>query len=157
MDPISATSGVFSLIVSCKQISEYISDYIRRVQNVDKNIHSIEAEVTILLRVLNDIELTQTDSSFSGNPPEQLRASETAYWGNLFQAIKDCEETLNDLAKILDTVTSGTQSRFVPQKLSLEHRFQTNSHEINLLRQKITVYRQVLLLAFSLITVYVFP
>lgn len=152
MDPLTATSGVIALIVSCKQISGYITDYIRRVQNVDKNIHSIEAEVNYLLRILNDIQLTQNDSSLSIKPPEQLRASEQAYWKYLDEAINDCEGTLKDLAHILDALTSGAIP-FVPQQISLERRFEKKSHEINLLRQKITVYRQVLMLALNLITV----
>jgi hypothetical protein len=150
MDPVSITSGALSVIVSCAKISDYLNDYIRKVQNADENIRVLEIEIKSLLTVLNSIKLKESDSSLAVKLSE-LSGPEKEYWKNFGQAMNSCESALKSLEQILPNVNSGG-IRFI-RRATLQYKLEQNSNIIASLKQQISAHRQTLDLYLQLIAV----
>jgi len=132
------------LVKRCADLSNSIQTLIRLKELKDREIQGLFREVDSLSQVLYSVstmeELITIDAMRDPGQGEQ--------WNNLSRSMKDCEETLLELAQLLDVLRRSKSGLFGRVK------WEAKANDISLLRQEISAYRQTMSLSLQLITVY---
>jgi hypothetical protein len=149
LEPISILTTAATLVTACARVYT-LAD---RISNVNKAVGILGIEISLLVRVLDSVGTSLTNSSTASPGVDSQSRHDVQHWNNVRQAMDSCKETLTELEIILDKVNqvdSGLLKRpimFI--KLSMK------ADDIALLKQKITAYRHTMQLSLQMITVQV--
>ena len=142
MDAVTIVAIAGQLVVLCSNLSHTFQQVIK---GSDARIQLLFQEVASLSEVLNSIRSMKTFS----NPGMD------EYWPQLVRSMKDCEDTLQGLERILEALKQSKHGLLGRVKRQIK--WEAKSIDISLARQRIASHRQAMSLTLQLMTVYVIP
>lgn len=147
MDPLTIISGVTSLVKLCSKLFTIVND----LNLVDESVNVLITEIKSLSTVLVAIENTFKD-------PIQANAVLSSpialqHWRNVQQMLENCKETLKEFEVIVRNI-NRSDSRILHKPVKLIN-FTRRAGQLELIKQKLIAYREMLNMSLQSVTLYV--
>ncbi|KAM0431300.1 hypothetical protein ACHAPT_005273 [Fusarium lateritium] len=140
MDPLSITTGVLALLGVCYNVGTGLKQLYDDIEAVDETVAAIIEDVKALTKVLNTMK-TSFDSV--GGP---LTGHVGAHWENIYCSLKDGNEALDGLYKVVQEVSRETSFLSGTRK---QMRLKAAEGKIGIFRKQIQSFRDTLQLSMQ--------
>ncbi|KAL2672353.1 hypothetical protein Neosp_013058 [[Neocosmospora] mangrovei] len=140
MDPLSITTGVLALLGVCYNVGTGLKKLYDDIEAVDEAVAAIIEDVKALTKVLNTMK-TSFDSVTG-----PLTGHVGAHWENIYCSLKDGNEALEGLYKVVQEVSRETSVLSGTRK---QMRLKSAESKIGLFRKQIQSFRDTLQLSMQ--------
>ncbi|KAI8650483.1 Helo-like-N domain-containing protein [Fusarium keratoplasticum] len=140
MDPLSITTGVLALLGVCYNVGTGLKKLYDDIEAVDETVAAIIEDVKALTKVLNTMK-----TSFDG-VAGPLTGHVGAHWENIYSSLKDGNEALEGLYKVVQEVSRETSVLSGTRK---QMRLKAAEGKIGLFRKQIQSFRDTLQLSMQ--------
>jgi uncharacterized protein YoxC len=145
-DPLSITASVVALLGISVRVTVLLKQFRDEVSVVDATLTGLLNDVDGFQRVLGSMKETFEQDVIKSNL--QTTGHAGSHWKNLARSLKDGENTLQQLASLLDGLNKKTSVLDGPRK---QLRFKSAIEQIATYREQIQSYRAALQLSLSTI------
>jgi tetratricopeptide (TPR) repeat protein len=139
MDAVTVLGSAAQLVLLCSSLSKTFQ---QAAKGNEPGIGLLFREMESLSEVLNSIRSMDTFSS--------PRLAE--YWPTLVRSMKDCEDTLRGLERIVEAFR-GSKHGFLG-RVRMQIKWEAKAADISLARERISSHRQAMSLTLQLMTMY---
>ena len=156
MDPLSIATGAIALVGTCVTILNFLEDK----RNVNQKVASLFNEIEALAKLLKSLEKLAREPSLRMTKhgkanSRQVDLEDVGNWEMVDTTLKDCKDTLDNLAQVLEQVRAVLN---VPERVQLPIRalkFQIKNGDIAQYKAQIEGHLRLIQICLQLITVYV--
>ena len=149
-EPFSVVAASISLAQLCLTAVASIYALFSKANSVDRTLSSLADQVNLLATVLKSISetYTSTETTRQGHPALEN------HWAHVRVAMKDCEQTLNNLENLLKEIRFENGRFFRRARTQVGMEIQTS--QIKSYNETIGAFCRTMQISFQLLNLYTF-